>query len=282
MKPFLFTALAFLFVKGYFLFTDDFREAALFQRKDFSQEWKSVVPNDETLKMYFQQSFSYLGKGAQCYAFLSEDGTVVLKFFKKKHLVPSFFDRWYPLQAKMEKRFKKQKVLFQGYELAMEKNQKESGLIAVSLNSQRRFSLFVSVKDKLGLNWTINLDEVAFVLQEKATSLRETLIHHLKRGEVSAAVKKIERVYDHYYGEYQKGIVDSDHGFTHNVGFIDDRVVHFDVGKMRSDPAIRDPLRIKQEFLSLSSRLKRWIAKNFPDQLEEISSAIDKKVASLS
>jgi len=43
----------------------------------------------QELAQILNQKFSYIGKGAQCYAFVSDDQLYVLKFFKFKHLKPN-------------------------------------------------------------------------------------------------------------------------------------------------------------------------------------------------
>src|SRR5205085_10468413 len=93
LKKWIYALFAILIIFGlsrlYYRLTDDFRIANITYDLPFTPPWK--VPHltlDEykNLEKILSQTFSYIGKGAQCYAFKSEDGKFVLKFFKFKHL----------------------------------------------------------------------------------------------------------------------------------------------------------------------------------------------------
>ena len=76
----------------YYRLTDDFRLANITYELPFKPSWKVPSLTKEEYSRLAQitnQKFTYIGKGAQCYAFASEDGEYVLKFFKFKHLKPN-------------------------------------------------------------------------------------------------------------------------------------------------------------------------------------------------
>ena len=59
---------------------------------DFSEhpDWNTSpsLSDHSAIEKVLDQPFFYLGKGVQCYAFISQDGTTVLKFFKHYHMWP--------------------------------------------------------------------------------------------------------------------------------------------------------------------------------------------------
>ena len=87
-------SLVFLFVamRFYYAMTDDFR----LQNISYPEKMRPISTpyfatiDQQLLEPIFAQRFFYLGKGAQSYAFSSEDGVFVLKFFKFKHLKPNW------------------------------------------------------------------------------------------------------------------------------------------------------------------------------------------------
>src|SRR5688572_10653905 len=83
---------AFALIRGYYFLTDDFRIGNIIYPMDKREEWIFNESTDEEFKIsqILNQEYTYIGKGAQCYAFGSQDGKYVLKFFKFKHLKPSY------------------------------------------------------------------------------------------------------------------------------------------------------------------------------------------------
>src|ERR1700724_132490 len=78
----------------YYRLTDDFRLSNMTYSLPFKAPWESpsLTPEQHReLAQILNQKFFYIGKGAQCYAFASDDQQYVLKFFKFKHLKPSFW-----------------------------------------------------------------------------------------------------------------------------------------------------------------------------------------------
>lgn len=84
----------------YFRLTDDFRLGNITYDMPHHDEWDIPKLSDEErqrLDSILSQKFTYIGKGAQSYAFGSDDGKYVLKFFKFKHLTPHWFVEMFPL-----------------------------------------------------------------------------------------------------------------------------------------------------------------------------------------
>ena len=80
----------------YYRLTDDFRIANMTYELPYNTDWE-IEPlthsEKENLHSILSQPFYYIGKGAQSYAFMSEDKKHVIKFFKFKHLRPNWFEK---------------------------------------------------------------------------------------------------------------------------------------------------------------------------------------------
>jgi len=65
---------------------------------EYNPRWDVGPLNEEQEKLMNQissQPFHYLGSGKECYAFVSDDGELVIKFFKQKHMhIQSIYNHW--------------------------------------------------------------------------------------------------------------------------------------------------------------------------------------------
>lgn len=276
----------------YFRATDDFRYGNIVYEMPYHAEWQIPLPSnqeEEHLNRILSQEFHYLGKGAQCYAFTSQDGEYVLKFFKFKHLKPSWFVNMlpsiYPFKEYKENLAirKKRKLLgvFEGYRVAYALDKEESGLVFIQLNTSNNPKRSVTIRDKIGLRRTINLQDVVFVLQKKGQTLRHVMTELLNRGDKETAKKRIEQIFDLYASEYRKGIYDRDHGVMHNTGFIGQNPFHLDIGKLTKNDLMKRPEVSKKDLELVAKKINLWIERNYPEDTSLFSEFIEDKLLSL-
>lgn len=272
-------------IKAFLRVTDDFRLSSITHEMPHKKEWEISINEQQKkeLNKIFNQRFSYLGKGAQAYAFVSEDGKYVLKFFKFKHLRPNLLLLSVPpvgplgewKQAKILRKEEKLNGVFGAYRLAWGVHQQEAGLLFIHLNKTDDLKKAVEVEDKIGLNWTINLDDVTFVVQRRAETSRKVIYGLLKEGRVAEAKDKIRKIFDLYVAEYKKGIYDHDHGVMHNTGFVGEEPIHLDVGKLYEDPSIKETQNALLDIAKIGWKIDQAIQANFPQYSEEIRKYIE-------
>lgn len=173
--------------------------------------------------------------------FISEDKQYVLKFFKQKHLRIPFWAKSQllsylikPLQdKKIEKKQQKIKHLFSSCKLAYMDLKEETGLIFVHLNKDQSFDNTIVIKDKIGFEHSINLNEFAFVLQRKVQPAHMVMQNWLDNNEIDEAKKGIADLFKVIQARYAKGIVDQDPALLQNLGFADNRAFIIDLGQFR-------------------------------------------------
>lgn len=271
-------AIVFLFgsARVYYRLTDDFRLSNM--TYDFSHEsfsWPVIRLSSEEqqgLTQLLGQTFHYIGKGAQCYAFVSEDGEYVLKFFKFKHLKPNWLVQFIPpvypfkeyKETIIEKKRRKLQGVFEGYDLAYRENKEDSELIYLHLMPTNHLQQYVTVIDKMGFEHHINLDDVVFLVQKKGETLRTRLNRELGSKDVTAAEASIAKILDMYRREYQKGVYDRDHGVLHNTGFVHDQPFHLDVGKFTQDDRMRQVEFYKKDLEHIVWKIDTWVKQNYP------------------
>lgn len=295
IKPLLiFISLAFFLfisIRLYYKLTDDFHFNNISETIVEDPQWAVPLSEEELqkLKQILDQNFTYIGKGAQSYVFGSADGNYVIKFFKFKHLRPSFFVSHLPeigplkeYKAKNLSR-KKRKLMsvFHGHSLAYTLDKEYSGLVFVHLNKSLPLNLKAHLTDKLGLFHEIPLNDVYFVVQKKGITLAEALKKPLSEGDVQTAVDKAVKVLKMYIEEYQKGIIDQDHGVSHNIGFIGESPFHLDIGKIEYNESIKDPKLYGNDLKHVAKMVKKWVKENFPQEELTFSKALDEGVERL-
>lgn len=282
----------FIAARIYYYLTDDFRISNITYEMPYEASWQipPLNPQEEAnLDKILDQPWTYLGKGAQSYVFKSEDGRYVLKFFKFKHLRPSWFHDLIPsigplkdYKAKQEAR-KQRKLygVFQSYKLAYDIDKEASGLNFIQLNVKGNPKRTVVVTDKLGIKRTINLEDVPFILQDQGQTFRNVLTELLQNGDVVTAEHRIGQILDMYAEEYKKGIFDHDHGVMQNTGFVGDRPLHLDVGKLLPNDAMKQKENAKQDAQVVAKNINEWIEKKYPKYKERVSKYIENKLHQL-
>lgn len=287
------TALFFFAIaRLYFRLTDDFRIANISYEMPYHQEWEvsPLNPHEkEELDRILDQNFSYIGKGAQSYAFGSEDGRYVIKFFKFKHLRPNVFVDLLPnispfKQYKENLHNRKQRKLngvFEGYRLAYSVHKKESGLLFIHLNKTHNLHKTIEVYDKIGLSRRIDLDKVVFIIQEKAKTTRTIVNEALRKGDLQEAVARINQIFDLYLIEYKKGIFDKDHGVMHNTGFVDKKPIHLDIGKLTAAEEMKRPEIWQQDMERIAWKFAVWTKETYPQDFPLLSKAIEEYLSSI-
>ncbi len=234
------------------------------------------------LTQIFKQSFTYMNRGTQCFAFVSDDKQYVLKFFKYSGLNPPPFiyliPEIYPFKSYKENWLRqinaKRRELFEGYNLANAENKDGSALIYVHLAATQNLPVHVNLIDKIGLKKQIPLNEVVFILQRKGETLRARLQKLLEANQIEQAKQTIAAVLAMYVSNYQKGLYDRDHGVMYNIGFVDDKAFHLDVGRFSKDLQMQNPQKYKTDLAHVLWKIDRWTQLYYPQHHQSISSFI--------
>jgi hypothetical protein len=243
----------------------------------------------QKLSGIFSQKFHYIGKGAQVYAFASEDGQWVLKFFKFKHLKPSLFVSLLPpigplkeFKIKNEER-KRRKIdgVFRGHQIAFQYDPEHSAIEYIHLSPTVDLQLCVCLVDKLGFEKTLALDPIVFVLQKKGETLRHVLTQLLEKGNVQQASMRANQILDMYVEEYLRGVWDRDHGISHNTGFIGESPFHLDVGKFSFDATLQSPEFYKSDLIHVAYKMESWVQQHYPTCYEDFHREVESHLHTL-
>jgi hypothetical protein len=213
-------------------------------------EWAVTLSDKErgAIRPILGQTYRYLASGTQSYAFLSDDGKYVLKFFRMKHLLPSLGDY---VKGRVERRRSNLAAIFAAHKLAYEALREESGLVFIHLNKTDDLNTQMAIVDRLGRRHLIDLDKFEFVVQERA----ELLFSRLRRIDRDKARQEADAVLSLVRRRIAKGFADQDKAVSHNYGFVGDRPIQIDIGRVfqGSKPG---------EYERIEKRIARWFDEN--------------------
>ena len=226
----------------------------------------------EKIDTLLNQSFTFLGSGGWCFAFLGEDQKTVLKFYKHSHLL-------FPSTLKdfsLNKLFLKsppwpqntsyfQEFNFKSCMLIYSKAKDRTGLLHVHLNKTENLYPSVTLVDNSGVHHTIELDKTEFILQEKAELLFPHIDHLVKTQKIQDAKACIDNLLQCLLTFYKNGTKDYDHSLKNNFGFVDGRAIALDLSSFGVDETMAQPDNYKKEIARKTWRLRRWLKKHHYD-----------------
>ncbi|MEN9654666.1 MAG: hypothetical protein RL235_778, partial [Chlamydiota bacterium] len=173
-RVFLFSALvaSLLVPTALKLVTYGFKLEKLHLDLQFQAPQMPELASEEQINQALRQPYFFLGKGAQCYAFESQDHQYVLKLLR--------FDRNCASGGRGIDGTKVAKV-FKAFQLAAEEMPIETGLIYLHLNPATKSLPSVAISGPAWHRHVISLDTVRFILQRKAEPFSMILEHHTKQ-----------------------------------------------------------------------------------------------------
>lgn len=229
-----------------------------FEPKDFRHEFvfsnnaPTLTPNQalkEQASDILNQRFFYVGHGHQMTAFESEDHRYVLKLFNPRPaLNPEVFQSIRGMKHMCSLKWishaylKRQPLIRQlanSYKIAFEELKEETGLVYIHLDDSTCLSKAVHLSTKKGAQEWLQLDKVPFILQAKAEIAADRIGLLLRENRIEEAKTALANLYTFFEERARKGITDRQQTLYNNYGFIGDRVVQIDVGRIRKDENIQ-------------------------------------------
>jgi len=274
--------LAVFLVKGYFTFTDGFRIGKVLQGYPISYYWEALPPafSDEDIPdeivPILNQEFSYLARGQQCYVFESADGEYVLKLVRThKERYPywvylPFFDQ--KRKAEVEWKEFRRKRNADSYQLANDILREETGLIYFHLKQTLDLKRTITVKGPLGRKYHLVADNMQFLIQKKMVPLLSE-IDKLKEDQEYLKTT-IDSLFDWVSNRANKGVRNKNRRCMKNLGFMDGKIVEYDVGEFRINPELENPYRFNKELVKSTREFRAWLISNAPELTDYFDSQL--------
>lgn len=225
-------------------------------------------PCDPKILSVLDQNFYYLGKGFQAYAFVSQDGNTVLKLLRVGKYLRPLWNRFLYPSDKLANEIQKWNEIFSSYKLAYEELSSKTKVRFLHVQKSGNLKKRINIFDKLGIRHKVELDNIAFLVQDKALPLElylssEEDIQALKQV-ISSYLALIKYLALH-------GVRNGDSNLLRNCGVLNGEVIDMDVGSYKKNSDLKflraelekgaAPLRniLKKKDLSLVSFLNEQI-----------------------
>jgi hypothetical protein len=218
-----------------------------------------------------KQSFHYLGCGGQCYAFASEDGRYVIKFFITPfRLFSSHALQTLPIFSTKKCTQKTKRALsklqrdFSSYQIANDILKEETGVLYMHLTKSTHLKKQLRIVDKLGIAHTLDLDQFAFAIQRKADLAFTHLRALIESGELELAKAAMRSLIALCIERDRKGIDDHDAKIHRNFGFIENRPLFIDIGRFVHDASRKEKEIYLRDAKTIATTLRSWIEEHYP------------------
>jgi len=227
---------------------------------------------DAEIAAILDQPFYYLAKGAQSYVFASKDGKAVIKFPRIYHLQPPFWmsilSLPLPLQPyQVGKRIQKELELekdFQSYRIAFEEMKEATGLLYLHLNKTDHLKKTLTIYDKLGIGYALDLDQMTFLVQKRASLVYPSITHLVNTEGMDAAKEAISALVQLLFLRYHKGIFDKDPDLNTNFGFLHKVPVQIDIGRFSRTPEQKTLEEYREDVMRITDNFRQWLDQNYP------------------
>lgn len=218
----------------------------------FSKEAKSAL----------KQSYRFLGRGRQCFAFVSEDGLYVLKLPRTDIFKTPFWVKALPVHAyrkRLEKNHKeREQFLTNSFQISLKELKEQTGVVAMHLGQSSlkdRLTLF----DVSGMKQSFLMGKCSFILQYRHPILMNAFTNAMKEGKKDEARTILDALFAAIVERAGKGILNRDRSFLRNYGYDGEKAYQIDIGsfftmnelplKTVYEKSIRDSIDPVQEWL---------------------------------
>lgn len=237
------------------------------------EKWENDL-SSPILDQLLTQKFTYLGRGTQSYVFLSEDQKYVIKFIKMNHLTPHLWLKYLPLPFLDKLRYKKvyqreQRLnqVFDTLHYSYRELKDETGLLFIHINRTKNWNKQVTLIGKKGETFILPLDDVPFIIQEKAELFYSRLFHLIETNDTEGAKSCLRSLLNLIWKRGCKGLIDQDRSISNNFGFVNDKPIQLDIGGLCFiDPDQKLPAALS-EVDRISKRIGSRIEKDHPEFL---------------
>jgi hypothetical protein len=234
-----------------------------------------------------QQNFTYLGKGHQSFAFLSQDGNYVLKLFKPHYpnwetflgtinftYIP--FAKWGYRMVASHSYTQRIKEDLTSYVNALCQFKKESCLEYIHLAKTTHLHTKIRFFDKMNIMRELDADSTCFLIQKKVTPIENTLKTLMQERKIDEARVLLQKLIYLLSKRLDLGFYKPTHKFHANFGCVGLEPVQLDVGRLvkkedleRFDPKWKPDMQISLQ------KLRIWMEEHIPDLIPHVSDLLE-------
>lgn len=274
----------------------------------YQRQWDTAPLSKEQMEEVEQaldQPFRLIGSGSECFAFMSEDGETVIKFFKLGFARPVYFNKGllsedhrayagtlsnHPLIQRKGTGWLdtcRQRVFgirefrltrtFSSCKLAYDRLKEETGVFYMHLNPTDTFHRNLTLIDKNGIAYEVPIDSAKFLLQRRAEPLEKHFAQLVREKRYEDAQQSIDSLFALIINRCKKGFYDRDF-INRNLGYMGNQAIEIDLGSFIPDPNMANPLVYKKELFFATQELREWLEKNAPELLPYFDQRLSEEI----
>lgn len=223
---------------------------------------------DEASTKALKQTFHYLGRGRQCFAFVSDDGQYVLKIPRTDIYRLPFWARALPMSPyKKEfrsKLLKQQKIFAESIRLATNELSNQTAILATHLGQSKPSKEVLTLVDALHCTHQLPLHKTPFILQYKKPILTKVFLSTLQQ-EPAKAPQILDALLDTIAERAKKGILNRDRSFLRNYGYNEGKAFQIDIGSFFENSEITSKDAFEKSFRDSTDPIREWLVEISPE-----------------
>lgn len=226
--------------------------------------------NDEAQKA-LQQTFRYIGRGRQCFAFASEDGKYVLKFPRTDIYKTPFWACALPVST-YRKRLeadhrKRETFILNSFKISYDELKEQTGLLAIHLGQSFSTGQWLTLIDAAHCKHRLPLESTSFVLQYKRPILMKAFSEALQKKDVRQAEKVLDALLTAIVERASHGILNRDRSFLRNYGFDGEKAYQIDVGSFFKNPHLPPNEAYQKSIRDSVDPVREWLSQYSPEMI---------------
>ena len=265
------------------------REKSSFHREDFPLpsllgETAALFDtvSDHVLETALNQPYSFLGRGTEYEAFLSEDGKIVLKLFRLKPFRLVFFKKAFfsreekPFFERLkEARAKRIDRTLASLFIAAQQLKEETALFYIHHPERERALPPIQIVDRVGKVHFIDPKKTPFILQRRADLLFSHFLKKYLSKDFKGARASIDALFCLIRERSLKEIGDRDLDLVRNFGFVGEKAVEIDLGSFFNNPHAKRGPSLKKELFYAMLPLRNWLEDHWPEEVKYLDRQMD-------
>ncbi len=234
---------------------------------------------DKSVEEILKQTFTYVGRGRQCFAFESEDGKYILKFPRTDIYSTPFWAKVLPVKSyrkRLEKNhLEREQFLLSSFQICFDELQDQTAILAAHLGRSKRSLQFLMVKDALGCLHQLPLYKTSFILQYKKPLLIPSLKHTIDNKNFEKASQILDALVDVVVDRAKKGVLNRDRSFLRNYGFDGTKAYQIDVGSFFKNPTLSQRDAFQKSVRDSMDPVQEWLAQIDPLILDLLNKKLE-------
>jgi hypothetical protein len=237
-------------------------------------------PLDEEAARAMNQTFRYLSRGHQCYAFASEDGEYVIKIPRTDRYRLPFWVRALPFPSYREKKRedigRREAFLLESFQISFDELRDQTALLAMHLSKTEDEGRTVRIVDRLGRSHELPLYNTAFILQRKKRILMDVFQDALRSGKREVACQALDAFLAVVSERARKGILNKDPSFIRNFGFDGTKAFQIDIGSFYRRKGIVGREAYCKSIRETMAPVRDWLADLDPSMLQLVDEKLER------